>query len=46
MKKGDVIKIDFFGRIVEACVLQITNKWVKVSFDGNIYKTSIEKIQK
>ena len=46
MKKCDIIKIDFFGRIVEACILQITDKWVKVVFDGNTYKTSIEKIQR
>lgn len=46
MKKGDFIKIKFLGRIVDAQILDITDKWVKVSFEQITYKTSINNIQK
>jgi hypothetical protein len=46
MKKGDVIKIKFLNRIVEAQILDITDKWVKVFFDNVTYKTSLNNIQK
>jgi FKBP-type peptidyl-prolyl cis-trans isomerase 2 len=46
MKKGDFIKIKFLGRIVDAQILDITDKWVKVSFECITYKTSINNIQK
>lgn len=46
MKKGDVIKIKFLNRIVEAQILDIIDKWVKVFFDNVTYKTSLNNIQK
>lgn len=45
MKKGDFIKIKFFDRIVDAQILDITQKWVKVIFEGITYKTSLSNIQ-
>lgn len=46
MKKGDFIKIKFLGRIVDAQILDITDKWVKVVFERITYKTSLNNIQK
>ena len=46
MKKGDVIKIKFLNRIVDAKIVDITDKWVKVSFENITYKTSLNNIQK
>jgi hypothetical protein len=46
MKKGDVIKIKFLNRIVEAQIIDITDKWVKVEFENITYKTSLNNIEK
>jgi hypothetical protein len=46
MKKGDVIKIKFLTGIIEAKIIDITDKWVKVEFGNVTYKTSLNNIQK
>jgi hypothetical protein len=46
MKKGDLVKIKFLNQIVEAKILNITDKWVKVIFENVTYKTSLNNIQK
>jgi hypothetical protein len=46
MKKGDIIKIKILTGIVEAKIVDITDKWVKVAFKNITYKTSLNNIQK
>jgi len=46
MKKGDLIKIKFLTKIIEAKIIEISDKWVRVEFDNVIYKTSLNNIQK
>ncbi len=46
MKKGDVVKIKFLNRVVDAEILDFTDKYVKVKFENIVYKTSINNIQK
>ena len=46
MKKGDFVKIAVLGRIVNAKILDFSDKWVKVVFEAITYKTSINNIQK
>lgn len=46
MKKGDVVKAEILGKIVECLILELTKKHVKVQFEELQVIVRLDKIKK
>jgi len=46
MKKGDVVKAEIFGKVVECVILEVTKKHVKVQFGDLQVIVRLDKVSK
>jgi len=46
MKKGDVVKAEIFGKVVECVIIEVTKKHVKVQFGDLQVIVRLDKIVK